>query len=259
MDDFTLLRIAKILRPESSCVIGLQGKTRHLESCSLKTTHAKHCWYFSYLVSRRAPSNDRYLIWWQAGSVCCSLLFVSAVRPFLCLTLCPKLSLTHTREKLGMRSKNRRVVQKQNRLIYICVLLFWWMFGCFSYSEVSSPHTHTPHHSRGSMRQVRQVFSTRLGLNMSWLLRSSLHHHHSLQTDIWKTKCLGDSSFTAHLLCPLIGKQALCNRETLLQTMVKCERGNVSWERWSSAKRIVLFYNDRQNDVRYTVNENSRP
>lgn len=73
-------------------VIGLQGKTRCLESCSLKTTYVKHRFFLSGL---QESSKQRLALKPVAA---CSL----SRCPFLWLTFCPKLSHTHMKTPLSL-------------------------------------------------------------------------------------------------------------------------------------------------------------
>lgn len=92
-------------------------------------TETQHCVWFPYLGSSWAPIRGRHL--W-------ALKLVAACSSLVCLTLLPFLWVAHRESPspTPLRGKHARkqdpFVQKQKRLIAICVLLFWWMFGCFS-------------------------------------------------------------------------------------------------------------------------------
>lgn len=115
--------------------------------------------------------------------------------------------------------KNRLVIQKQEGLISICVLLFWWMFGCFSTAvgEVSSPHTHAHAYKAKWREQVWQVSSIRLEPNTKCLFRSCLHHHHPVHANLLEIPASPCSSHRLPL-CFLIGK--LLNNRMFKNTKV---------------------------------------
>lgn len=136
--------------------------------------------------------------------------------------------------------KNRLLIQKQSRLIFICVLLSWWMFGCFSYSTQwgkKPTHTHLcTDIVEGLWDRLGGIFSTRLGLNMSCLLRSSLHHHHPLHTELVEILTSQRQLFSQLPLCPLSARTSCstgqcCSRvQKYVDVASKVVENVKSWE-----------------------------
>lgn len=185
--------------------------------------HTQHWWCFSYLAFRSAPVKDRYLTWWQH----IALKLVVACFLSLCPVLCLCLSLTHTHtSNIPLWGEH----MLQNRTV-----LSSSVFCCFdecsdvfpeARSEVSSPHTHTHTAiSEGVWDRLGEFFSTRLGLNMSCLLRGSLLHHHPVHTGLLENPLAGLP------LCLLIVKQKLLNRVMLkvLVQKIRIQEWDLFW------------------------------